>query len=125
MVLGGGAGRHTLRRGKDQSCMGQVGRHLGLLLGGYHQEAVGKERMVACRYQEDQEVGMGLHYMPGEDMAPWSAVVDMGALGRWMKSTWRSLSSCASRREQGKVYSNTRNIAEKVLEQVAEVLGRG
>jgi len=70
MVLGGGAGMHKLRQVKDQSCMVQVGRHLGLLLGDCRQEAAGKERTAACKFQVDLEVDMGHHYTPGEDTAP-------------------------------------------------------
>ena len=70
MDLGGGAGMHKLRQAKDQSCMVQVGRHFGLLLGDCRQGAVGKERKVACKFQVVLEVDMGLHYTPGEDTAP-------------------------------------------------------
>jgi hypothetical protein len=111
-VVLGGAGRHTLRQAEDQSCMGQAGRRLWLLQGGCRQEALDKERRAACKSQVDLEVGMGLHCTPGEDMAPWPAVVDTDGLGPWTRSTLRSLSSCARQREQGEVCSNTGYIVE-------------
>jgi len=79
---------------------------LELLLGECRQEAVGKERRAVCKSQVDLEVGMGLHYRPGEDMAPWPVVVDTGGLGPWTRTTLRSPSSCA---RQGAV---TRYIVE-------------
>lgn len=81
MVLGGGAGTHKPRQAEDQSCTGQAGRHLGLLLDDYRQEAADKERMAVCRSQVDLEVDMGHHYTPGEDKAPWLVVVDTDGLG--------------------------------------------
>ena len=69
-MVPGGAGRHTLRQVEDQSCMGQAGRRLVFLQGGCRQEALGKERRAECKSQVDLEVGMGLRYRPGEDMAP-------------------------------------------------------
>jgi len=93
MAPGGGVGRHTQRQVEDQSCMGQRRHHFGVLLGDCRQEVVGKQRMAVYRLQEDLEADMDRHYMSGEDMAPWPAVVGKGSPGRWGVSTWLCLTS--------------------------------